>query len=177
MAIHIPDDDQEEDRKLSKHSNGNSKNGIHISGVQGDVFGIATSGSHNIIGKNIGQISLSNEQFIGVSNEFALSLKAFAEKINEQLITYGVTEEQTRPISKSIDALAEEIKDIKPEKGITYRRRTKIEDRLGDVIDKLLDALPEAADTISTFTPLAPFHKLIGKGVESLVEAYYEKQG
>ena len=35
----------------------------------------------------------------------------------------------------------------------------------------MLKVLPEAAETAATFTPLAPFSKLIGKGVKQLVDA------
>ena len=31
--------------------------------------------------------------------------------------------------------------------------------------------LPQAADTAATFTPLAPFSKLIGKGMQEMVNA------
>jgi hypothetical protein len=35
----------------------------------------------------------------------------------------------------------------------------------------VLTVLPEAAETAATFTPLAPFSKLIGKGVQGIVDA------
>ena len=38
-------------------------------------------------------------------------------------------------------------------------------------IQKVLDVLPEAAETAATFTPLAPISKLIGKGVRQIVDA------
>ena len=35
---------------------------------------------------------------------------------------------------------------------------------------------PEAAETAATFTPLAPFSKLIGKGVRQIVDAIAAKR-
>ncbi len=34
----------------------------------------------------------------------------------------------------------------------------------------MLKVLPQAAETVVPFTPLAPFSKIIGKGVEQLVD-------
>ena len=35
----------------------------------------------------------------------------------------------------------------------------------------MLNVLPKTVETVSAFTPLAPFSKLIGEGVQQLVEA------
>jgi hypothetical protein len=40
---------------------------------------------------------------------------------------------------------------------------------------KVLTVLPEAAETTATFTPLAPFSKLIGKEVKQIVDAIAKK--
>ena len=40
----------------------------------------------------------------------------------------------------------------------------------------MLDVLPQAAETAATFTPLAPFSKLIGKGVQGIVDAIAKKR-
>ena len=39
-----------------------------------------------------------------------------------------------------------------------------------------MDVLPQAAETTATFTPLAPFSKLIGKGVQGIVDAITAKR-
>ena len=40
----------------------------------------------------------------------------------------------------------------------------------------MLYLLPEAAETAATFTPLATFSRLIGKGVKNLVESVVKKK-
>jgi hypothetical protein len=63
--------------------------------------------------------------------------------------------------------------DISPgkEKEIDYVKQTNIEAKTGSLIQKVLNVLPQAAETAATFTPLAPFSKLIGKSVQEIVNA------
>lgn len=69
--------------------------------------------------------------------------------------------------------LANEVKDIKPgkEKEIDYVKQTVVESKTATLIQKVLNVLPQAAETAATFTPLAPFSKLIGKGIQGIVDA------
>jgi SMC interacting uncharacterized protein involved in chromosome segregation len=100
-------------------------------------------------------------------------LKKFSYEINNQLKGLQISEEQVKSINESIDELAKEVKDIKPgkEEEIDYVKQTNVEAKTASVIQKVLDVLPEAAQTAATFTPLAPFSKLIGKGVQAIVDA------
>jgi hypothetical protein len=43
-------------------------------------------------------------------------------------------------------------------------------------IRKVLNVLPEAAETVATFTPLAPFSKLIDKGIKGIVDVIAKKR-
>ena len=52
-----------------------------------------------------------------------------------------------------------------------YPNQVNIESKTVSVVQKILNVLPEAAETAATFTPLAPFSKLIGRGVEQIVDA------
>lgn len=65
--------------------------------------------------------------------------------------------------------------DIKPggeeQQQIDYVKQTQIESTMATTIQKVLYILPESAETTATFTPLAPFSKLIGKGVRQIVDA------
>ena len=67
-----------------------------------------------------------------------------------------------------MEELAKEVQDVKPEKEgeqeIDYAKQVNIEAKTVGVIQQVLNLLPEAAETAVTFTPLAPFSKLIGKG-------------
>jgi hypothetical protein len=152
--------------------------GINISGTHGDVIGVGVTGSGNITGKNIivgdGTINASEQRLTEIQNdEYVTSLKEFSETLNSQLKGLQVSEEKVKSINKSIDELAIEVKDVKPEKqqGIDYVKQTNLEAKTANVIQKVLDVLPQTAETAATFTPLAPFSKLIGKGVQELVDA------
>jgi hypothetical protein len=154
--------------------------GININGTHGDVFGVGVSGSGNVIGENIvigdGTINVSEQRITEIqNNEYSQSLKAFSETINEQLKGRAMPEEEVKSINKSIDELANEVKDVKPgqeeEEEIDYVKQTLIESKTASLIQKVLTVLPEAAETAATFTPLAPFSKIIGKGVQGIVDS------
>lgn len=138
-----------------------------------------TDSSGVFIGKDMniqGSINISsvNNKFTNIHNEYANGLKEFSEIINDQLEEHNIPKEKSKAIFSSIDALAEEIKDIKagPEqRQIDLEKEKRIDSKLTGVLQKVLDVLPQAADTASTFTPLAPFHTLIGKGVQQIVDA------
>jgi hypothetical protein len=148
---------------------------VHIINVQTMTMTnsqLVQGGSDNIYGKNIvvgsGTVSVSEPQLEKSSNEYVQSLKSFSEIINEQLKGLQIPEEQIKSINESVNELAKEVKDIKlgKEKGIDYVKQTVVESRTATLIQKVLNVLPQAAETATTFTPLAPFSKLIGKGVQ-----------
>ena len=53
----------------------------------------------------------------------------------------------------------------------------KTDFKTATTIQKVLDVLPKAAEIAATFTPLAPFSKLIGKGVIQIVDAIVAREG
>ena len=158
--------------------------GINISGTHGDVFGVGVSGSGNIIGKNIvigdGTITVSEQRLTEIqNNEYAQSLKAFSETINEQLKGRQIPEEEVKSINNTMNELAKEVEDVKPgqeEEEIDYVKQTQVESKTATLIQKVLTVLPEAAETAATFTPLAPFSKIIGKGVQGIVDAIAKRR-
>ena len=99
-------------------------------------------------------------------------MQEFSTKINEQLKGQQISEEQVQEINKRLNELAKEIEGIKPgkEEEIDYEKQKSIEAKTGGLIQRVLKVLPQAAETAATFTPLAPISKLIGKGVEQLVD-------
>ncbi|MFL6401379.1 MAG: hypothetical protein ACJ72J_17610, partial [Nitrososphaeraceae archaeon] len=160
-----------------------NRRGINISGTQGDVMGVGFSGSGNIVGKNIvvgdGTININEQRLTQIqNNEYAESLKQFSDTINDQLKGQQIPEEKVKSINQSINELAEEVKDIKPgkEEEVDYVKQTNVEAKTASVIQKVLDVLPQAAETAATFTPLAPFSKLIGKGVQGIVDAIAKRK-
>jgi hypothetical protein len=158
------------------------KYSINISNVQGEVSGVSLGGSGNIVGKNIvvgsGTINVSEQQLAKIPNEYAESLRAFSEAIVKQLKDRQIPEEQVKSINQSMNELAKEVEDIKPgkEQEIDYAKQANIEAKTAGVIQRVLTVLPQAAETAATFTPLAPFSKLIGKGVQEFVNAIQSRR-
>lgn len=143
---------------------------IKISGVKGDVFGIDVKGTSNIITKEVtGTININIRQLEKMPNEYAKSLQVFSENVNEQLKKHNIPPERVAPVQESINELAKEIEDVKPEVKVGIDKKISIEAKLKTVTARLLKLLPKSAETIATFTPLAPFSKLIGQSVEEIV--------
>ena len=74
--------------------------------------------------------------------------------------------------------LAKEVEDIRPDKEqeIGYVKQTNVEAKTASVIQKVLNVLPQAAETAATFTPLAPFSKLIGEGMQEMANAIQKRR-
>jgi hypothetical protein len=140
------------------------------------------SGHGNIIGKNISAtITIGNltNELSKIDNEYAKSLTDFANSIQEQVKKEKISEKAVEPILADIQQVGEEVKDIKngqDEKEIDVDKQLIIESKLSRVIRNVLTVLPEWAETIAGFTPLAPFSKLIGKTVDKVVERIVEKK-
>ena len=62
------------------------------------------------------------------------------------------------------------------EQEINYAKQANIEAKTAGVIQRVLNVLPQAAETAATFTPLAPFNKIIGKGVQEIVYAIQRRK-
>jgi hypothetical protein len=149
-----------------------NKRGINISGTQGDT-----------IGKNIvidsGIINISEQELAKIQDpEYARALKDFSENINQQLKGKEIPEEQVKSINTSLEELAKEVQDVKPgrEEQMDYPKQVNTESKTVSVVQKILNVLPEAAETAATFTPLAPFSKLIDRRVEQIVDATRKKK-
>jgi len=159
------------------------RNSVNIENTGGDVVGVGVSGSGNIIGKNVvvgsGTINVSETELQRIPNEYSQALKEFSENINRQLKGKQIPEEEVKSINNNMNELAKEVEDIKPgeegeqqkEEQIDYVKQTQIETKTASLIQRVLKVLPEAAETAATFTPLAPFSKLIGKGTQQIVDA------
>lgn len=147
---------------------------INISGVGGDVVGVGVTGSGNIVGKNItvhGGIRLDPQLLARLPGEYATSLKVFSTAVNAQLQASQVPAEKVEPLQKEVEALAKEVETIKPEEPVSFTKKSSLTARLAGLAKNLLKTLPDTAATIATFTPLAPFSKLIGTGVEEIMKA------
>jgi len=146
------------------------KDKIAVSGVQGDVISdVKIIGNSNIVGKNI--LVINSQQLARMPDEYANSLQAFSETVNQQLKKHKVPPERVAPVQESMNKLAKEIEAVKKVEEIGYAKKTGIKAKLAAVAEALMKILPKTAETIAAFTPLAPFSKLIGEGVEEMVKA------
>ena len=161
-GIDLIEDESEFNRKFPVSFNYDAS--VHIGNVAGDAIGIGVTGSENAIGKNI---SINKQQLNSMHKEYSDSLKAFMEQITK----YKIPRENIKPVEDSINDLTKEIEGIRPEEKTSIVRQKVLNSKFSVFVDKALKALPKTTEVLSSFTPLAPFSKLIGEQVESLVNA------
>ena len=144
-----------------------NEKGIHIGNIGGDAIGIGVTGSGNVIGKNI---SINEQHLENMPKEYADSLKAFMKQIKN----YNIPPEQIKPIQADLNDLTKEIEGVKPEEKVSTVKQKIVNSKFSVFAEKVLKLLPKTAETVAAFTPLAPFSKLIGEGVEHLVQTIQE---
>lgn len=142
--------------------------------------GIIMSGNSRInadqiaVGKNA-TIIINQQQLAKIPNEYIKSLQAFSEAINVQLKKHNISQEKAAPVQESINELVKEVEGIKPEEKINIEKKEDIKAKITKVAIRLLNILPKGAEMVATFTPLAPFSKIIGKGAEEIMKAIQEE--
>ncbi|MGE5661742.1 MAG: hypothetical protein ACM3X1_05790 [Ignavibacteriales bacterium] len=152
---------------------------VRFGDVEGDVIGGVVGGGGNIVGKEVtisGTINIDQQQLQSISNEYAKSLKDVERMINEQFQKHNVPKEKVDEIQKDIDEFTNEIKDIKGggEEDVTTAKTKILNGKFSSFTEKIPKAVPKTAETIAAFTPLAPFSRLIGEGVEAVSKSYSE---
>ncbi len=167
-------------------ANDNSgKYSINIHNTKGEIINIGFSCSGNNIGKNIvvgsDTIIMRQHELANISiPEYAKALKDFSESINGHLEGRQISEEKVEWINNSLEKLAKEVEDIQPRdvqrEQVDYLKQIQIELKIAGVIQRVLDVLPEDAETVSTFTPLDPFSKLIGRYIQEIVDAISKRR-
>lgn len=140
----------------------------------GDVSGgtIIGAGASGVIGQHVtvnGAVQVGEGTLREVPNEYAESLKAFQDAINQQLQALAAPPQVVAPVQESVQALAEEAKAIQPGQPLDWKKKRGIGDALRGIAAGLLQVLPRTAEMIAAMTPLAPFSKLIGEGLEKVV--------
>ena len=97
----------------------NKTSSIKIGNTHGDVIGTSVSGYGHTIGKNIvigsGSINVNENQLQKIPNEYADALKKFTESLNQQFKDQEVTKDQVQEINNTLEDLAKETENIKPE--------------------------------------------------------------
>lgn len=151
---------------------------INISNNSGDVNGVNISGTGNIIGKNInvsGNIKIDQRDMKNVPEIYSRSIVVFADLLNNQLKDKNIPIDKTEEIEKQLNQILSEIKDI-DDKKIDEQKKGKIRTFFEKMMKGILKVLPASAETFSSFTPLAPFSKLIGKSIEEIIKSIQEKE-
>lgn len=143
-----------------------NNNGIHISGNQGDVIGVGIKGDANVVGKNIsigGGINVNKNKYENLEPEFKSSLDEFLAEVNKK--SGQLSDEQRKSISEIIDKIAKEYQSVKPGEEIQDEdKKDEIKSKQISLAEKIVDLMPDVAESIASVTPLAPFSKAIGKG-------------
>ena len=143
------------------------------------TVGDITDSKGIIIGKNIktGDVMIGIDQSIkqNPNNEYLQSLKELTQELSKEYEKYNVPEQKRTEINQNIQDLEKEIKDLKPEtkvEDLKPSQEKQIDAKTTTLIEKIVDALPATSETITNFTPLSPFSKLIRDGVQNIVDAY-----
>jgi len=128
----------------------------------------------------IGTININslNKNLEKVPSEYKDGLLEFAKGLNEVFKQQNVPKEKATEIETSIKTLGKEVENIPSgnEEEVGIGKRAKIEGETTDLIEKILNAIPPAAETVIDFTPLHPFSKIIRKGIEKIVDAVKESR-
>jgi hypothetical protein len=140
----------------------------------GDVSGgtIIGAGASGVIGQTVtinGGVQVGQAALREVPDEYAQSLQAFQDAINRQLQALSAPPQAVAPVQEAVQALAEEAKAVQPGQPLDWKQKRGIGDALRGIAAGLLQVLPRTAETIAAMTPLAPFSRLIGEGLEKVV--------
>ncbi len=123
------------------------------------------------VGEIHGNVTVTNDQLAKLPSEYAEGLKRFTEELNNQFKNHNIRPEQAKLIEDSLSEFVNEVEDIKPNQPVGVIKKTVLKSKFIDFAKGVLTSLPKTAETLVTFTPLAPFNKLIGEGIQQLVEA------
>lgn len=145
-----------------------SGDNIKYGNIKGSVIGGKVTGTGNIVGKNVVVHNQKIEQLHPVLGE---SLKLFSGSVENLIKVHGVPEAEAREVNRQIEDLADEVKDVNPDEELPYAKKSIVKAKIAGIADTLFSVLPSAVETAASFTPLAPFSKVIGESVEGIVKA------
>ncbi len=145
----------------------------------GDVIGVGVNGDGNVIGKNItigSGISVNKSYLDRIDPQFSSSIKEFEKILNEKIKEVPVSEEQKKTIMENVEKLANEVKVVKPDQIIQDENIIdSIKSYMVNIADKIFEISPSIAESVASVTPLAPFSKVIGKGVGFVADRIKKK--
>ncbi len=145
-----------------------SGDNISFGNINRSVIGGKITGTGNIVGENVVVNNQKIEQLHPLLGE---SLKSFSESVENLIKVYAVPETEAREINRQIEDLAVEIKDVNTDEELPYAKKSILKAKIAGIADSMFRVLPSAVETAASFTPLAPFSKVIGESVEGIVKA------
>lgn len=145
-----------------------SGDNISFGNINRSVIGGKITGTGNIVGENVVVNNQKIEQLHPLLGE---SLKSFSESVENLIKVYAVPETEAREINRQIEDFAVEIKDVNPDEELPYAKKSILKAKIAGIADSMFRVLPSAVETAASFTPLAPFSKVIGESVEGIVKA------
>ena len=150
--------------------------GFQVSGnIGGDVVGSGFQG--NVQGLIAHTFTVHGDMILDGStnqqsrNEYVQGVLAFGKGVEEQLKASPAPAEAVRPLQEATAELSQEAAKIEPEQPVSVSRKMSIRARLYAVAEGLLKVVPRTAEAVAALTPLAPFSKLIGEGLQEIVDA------
>jgi|SRR5689334_15928838 zinc-ribbon domain len=163
-----------QDLKVGGAVSANRDPSINIGNTQGDVMGVGFSGDGNIIGKNItvGSVGIGEQQLQKIPKEYADSLKAFTDAINQQFKANNVPSDKVAEVQTNVNEFSKELEGVKPGQDPGIVKKSNLKTKLINIAKAALTILPKTLPVIlSAFTPLQPFSQLIGEDTQVLVQA------
>lgn len=145
-----------------------SGDNINFGKVKGSVIGGKVTGTGNIVGKNVVVNKQKIDQLHPLLGE---SLKSFSGSVENLIKVHAVPEVEAREINRQIENLASEVEGVNPEEELPYAKKSILKAKIAGIADTMFRVLPSAVETAASFTPLAPFSKVIGESVEGIVKA------
>lgn len=147
--------------------------GFNVGGnIGGDVVGSGFQGS--VEGFIAHTFTVHGNMGVGGGaqpNEYVAGVQAFAKNVDEQIKAVPALPEAVKPLQEATGELAQEAAKIEPEQPVSVSRKMTIRAKLYAVAEGLLRVVPRTAEAVAALTPLAPFSKLIGEGLEEVVKA------
>jgi DNA-directed RNA polymerase subunit F len=138
---------------------------------------VLIKGDANVIGKNIsitGDIGVNKEKYINLNSEFKTSLDTFLLILNKK--SAQLSEEQKKSIEEILDKLTKEAQGVNTDEAIKDEdKKDNIKSELIDLAEKIVDVMPDIAESIASVSPLTPFSKAIGKGASYFSELIKKK--
>lgn len=153
---------------------------------QGSVVVGKVAGTGNVVGAgntvtSSHQIAIPAQKIEALPRDLAQGMNAFLERVNALLAQSPPQDTQpVQEVKQEIEAMVDETNaaigdDKSPEPAVPVAAKMSIGLRLVNAAKGILKLLPKTAETIAAFSPLAPFSKIIGQGVEELVGAVVQE--